>query len=88
MSQLNLLIELADYDAWAMRRILDSTTKLSDAQLDQKFEMGMGTLRMTMKHIVDADEICSSASSAAQKRGCGRKMTHLRLMRCASDGIQ
>ncbi len=40
---------------WANRPILDACAKLTDAQLDRPFEMGMNTLRATMTHILDGE---------------------------------
>jgi len=44
-----------DYSDWATRKLLDIAAKLSDAQLDRPFEMGMGTLRKTFSHLCDAE---------------------------------
>lgn len=43
------------YGDWAFSQVLDAAAELSDLQLDQVFEMGMGTLRKTLVHIRDAE---------------------------------
>lgn len=45
------------YSMWANDRIFDLCDGLSDAQLDLEQEMGFGSLRNTMHHIVAAEEI-------------------------------
>jgi uncharacterized damage-inducible protein DinB len=44
------------YADWGTRRMLDLVAKLTDTQLDQAFEMGLGTLRKTLSHLVIAEE--------------------------------
>jgi len=41
---------------WARVRVHAAAEPLSDAQLDQPFEMGVGTLRKTLSHIRDAEQ--------------------------------
>ncbi|MFQ5492141.1 MAG: DinB family protein, partial [Phycisphaerae bacterium] len=43
-----------EYDDWAMQRVLAVAEALDNAQLDQPFEMGVGSLRTTLTHIHDA----------------------------------
>ncbi|MEZ6241582.1 MAG: DinB family protein [Phycisphaerales bacterium] len=45
---------LLAHNHWATRNILDACTKLSDAELDKPFEMGVGSLRATMTHLLGA----------------------------------
>lgn len=45
------------YTDWANAKVLDLCAGLSDAQLDQPKEMGFGTLRATLFHILAADTI-------------------------------
>ncbi len=47
--------EFAGFGDWATRNVLTAAADLSDAQLDQKFEMGWGSLRMTLTHVYDAE---------------------------------
>ncbi|MFT5423304.1 MAG: putative damage-inducible protein DinB [Phycisphaerales bacterium] len=42
------------HDEWSMGLLFDECAKLTDEQLDQEFEMGPGTLRMTITHILAA----------------------------------
>ena len=49
MSLLDLLL---DHDHWATRRLLDVSGGLTDAQLDQEFDIGHRTLRATFGHMI------------------------------------
>lgn len=49
--------ELFDFDLWANRQVFACTDGLSDAPLDQPFEMGEGSLRKTIAHIYAAGRI-------------------------------
>ena len=49
MSLLDLLL---DHDHWATRRLLDVSGGLTDAQLDQEFDIGHRTLRATFEHMI------------------------------------
>lgn len=44
------------YGNWSMATLLELARPLSDAQLDQPFEMGVGSLRKTLQHICDAEQ--------------------------------
>ncbi len=44
------------YGSWAMNRVLEAASGLDDAALDKPFEMGMGSLRLTLSHVVDAEQ--------------------------------
>jgi uncharacterized damage-inducible protein DinB len=43
------------YSDWAQERMLRGAEALTDAQLDRKFEMGVGSLRQTLAHLRDAE---------------------------------
>jgi uncharacterized damage-inducible protein DinB len=43
------------YGDWGTQRLLTTAKDLSDVQLDQDFEIGLGTLRKTLLHIRDAE---------------------------------
>lgn len=43
------------YNDWANGQVLNAAGNLSDAQLDQEIEMGMGSLRKNLQHILDAE---------------------------------
>ena len=49
--QLATLSEFLKYSNWANSEILRHSEKLTDAQLDQPFDMGLGCLRRTLIHI-------------------------------------
>jgi len=45
---------LLKFDRWATDGLLDACSSLSEQQLDQEFEMGLGTLRKTLTHMLGA----------------------------------
>lgn len=45
---------LLQQDRWATGALLDACAPLTDDQLDREFEMGLGTLRKTITHILAA----------------------------------
>ena len=49
---MDLLDRLLGHNEWATARILELSRDLTDAQLDQPFDLGNGTLRETLDHIV------------------------------------
>ncbi len=49
---MDLLDRMLGYDAWAAGLALDVCRGLTDAQLDQPFDIGHGTLRETLAHVV------------------------------------
>lgn len=49
--ELKTLSEFLKYSIWANSEILRHCEKLTDAQLDQSFDMGLGCLRRTLIHI-------------------------------------
>ena len=52
-----LFLSLYAYNDWANEKIVRMCDGLTDAQLDQPKEMGMGTLRSTLFHILTADVV-------------------------------
>lgn len=60
--------DLYRHDEWANARILKRCEGLSDAQLDQPREMGFGTLRNTIFHILAAEEVWFERWSGAAWR--------------------
>ena len=52
-----LFSSLYAYNEWANQKIVQLCDGLTDAQLDQPKEMGMGTLRATLFHILTADVV-------------------------------
>lgn len=55
--ELKTLQSFLRYSDWANGEILRAASKLSDAQLDQPFDMGPGTLRKTLMHIHDGEAV-------------------------------
>lgn len=53
--QLATVARYQAYSDWATRKLLAIASKLSDAQFDRPFEMGLGTLRKTFVHLRDAE---------------------------------
>ncbi len=49
---MDLLDLLLDHDHWATRSLLDASGGLTDAQLDEDFDVGHRTLRATFGHII------------------------------------
>jgi uncharacterized damage-inducible protein DinB len=49
---MDLLDLLLDHDRWATRRLLNASGGLTDAQLDQPFDIGHRTLRETFGHMI------------------------------------
>jgi uncharacterized damage-inducible protein DinB len=54
--ELDTLTGYFHYSDWANEIVWKIAAGLSDTQLDQPFEMGLGTLRKTLAHIRDAEE--------------------------------
>jgi uncharacterized damage-inducible protein DinB len=49
---MDLLDLLLDHDHWATRRLLDACASVTEAQLDQPFDIGHRTLRATFGHMI------------------------------------
>jgi uncharacterized damage-inducible protein DinB len=49
---MDLLDRMLGYDHWATTRVLDYCAGLTDAQLDQPFDIGQRTLRETLHHMI------------------------------------
>jgi uncharacterized damage-inducible protein DinB len=49
---MDVLDRLLDHDRWATDQLLDLCRNLSDAQLDQDFDIGHRTLRETFDHLI------------------------------------
>jgi uncharacterized damage-inducible protein DinB len=54
---MDLLDRLLQHDAWTTGRVLDFVQALPDEQLDQKFDVGHGTIRETLRHMVGNIEV-------------------------------
>ncbi|HEX5138629.1 MAG TPA: DinB family protein [Planctomycetota bacterium] len=49
---MDLLDRLLGHDAWTTRQLLLRCGKLTDAELDRDFDLGLRTLRRTFRHII------------------------------------
>jgi uncharacterized damage-inducible protein DinB len=49
---MDLLDRLLDHDHWATTQLLDVSRNLTDAQLDQEFDIGHRTLHATFEHLI------------------------------------
>ncbi|HEX5497628.1 MAG TPA: DinB family protein, partial [Thermomicrobiales bacterium] len=49
---MDFLDRLLGHDRWTTARLLDLSHNLTDAQLDQPFDIGVGTLRETFEHMI------------------------------------
>jgi len=49
---MDLLDQLLDHDEWATTTLLEASIDLTDAQLDQPFDIGRQTLRATYGHMI------------------------------------
>jgi uncharacterized damage-inducible protein DinB len=49
---MDLLDRLLEHDRWATTQLLDLSRGLTDAQLDQEFDIGHRTLRDTFEHVI------------------------------------
>lgn len=49
---MDLLDRLLGFDHWATARLLELSRDLTDARLDQPFDVGLGTLRTTFEHMI------------------------------------
>lgn len=49
---MDLIDRLLEHDHWATARLLDLSRALTDAQLDESFDIGHRTLRATFEHMI------------------------------------
>jgi uncharacterized damage-inducible protein DinB len=49
---MDLMDRMLEHDRWATSLLLDRSHDLSDAQLDQPFDIGLGSLRATFGHMI------------------------------------
>jgi uncharacterized damage-inducible protein DinB len=57
---MDILDRLLEHDVWTSRRILLRCRDLTGAQLDQQFEVGLGSVRATWMHIIGNMETWTS----------------------------
>jgi len=53
---LEIITRYYEYNDWARERVLDAAEPLDDAALDRAVDMSLGSLRMTLLHIRDAEQ--------------------------------
>ena len=58
---MDLLDRLLGHDDWATTQLLDLSRSLTDAQLDQPFDIGHRTLRATFAHMIFNVEVWTAA---------------------------
>ncbi len=54
---MDLLDRLLKHDAWATSQLLLHCRELTEDQLNQQFDLGQGTLRATLAHLVENMEV-------------------------------
>src|SRR5437763_1645512 len=52
LETMDILDRMLDYDAWITRRMLGHCRQLTEAQLEQRFDIGWETVHATLAHIV------------------------------------
>lgn len=57
MIQLSTVRTLLEYSDWANDQVLTASGSLTDAQLDQPFDMGPGSLRRTLIHTYNGEYV-------------------------------
>jgi uncharacterized damage-inducible protein DinB len=65
---MDLLDRLLGHDAWTTRLLLRRCQELSNEQLDQRFNIGHGTVRRTLHHIVFNVEVWAGLMAGEQVR--------------------
>ncbi|MHC4107071.1 MAG: DinB family protein [Planctomycetota bacterium] len=58
MPRISTLRLLFAHNDWARDHVIEMASPLSDEQLDQPFEMGLGSLRGTLYHLWAAERLC------------------------------
>ncbi|MCA9292287.1 MAG: DinB family protein [Phycisphaerales bacterium] len=66
-----VLSRLLAHDAWTTRQLLLLAQPLTDAQLDQSFDLGLGTLRATFRHVIRNMEAWTDLMNGAPIRPDG-----------------
>jgi uncharacterized damage-inducible protein DinB len=57
----DILDRLLGHDQWTTARLLESSQELTEAQLDQPFDIGHRTLRATFDHMISAVDFWTTA---------------------------
>jgi uncharacterized damage-inducible protein DinB len=69
MERLDLLDRLLDHDVWSTLRVLEHAAGLDPAHLDRAFDIGHGTVRATLRHMLGNLETWSDLMEPAPVRG-------------------
>lgn len=65
---MDLLDRLLGHDAWTTGRLIEQSRGLTDAQLDQEFDLGWRTVRATLRHIIGNMEAWTDLMSGRPER--------------------
>lgn len=57
MIELGTIRRILEYSDWSNEQVLTAAARLGDAQLDQAFDMGPGSLRKTLIHIYNGEAV-------------------------------
>jgi len=55
--QLDMIRAMARYSDWANRQVIDAAGRIEDAKLDEPIEMGVGSLRRTLIHLLAGESV-------------------------------
>lgn len=53
---MDILDRLLAHNAWTTNKLIEQSRGLTDSQLDQKFDIGLKTVRATIDHIIESME--------------------------------
>jgi uncharacterized damage-inducible protein DinB len=53
---MDILERLLAHNSWTIGRLIEQSSDLTNAQLDQEFDIGLRTVRATIDHIIDCIE--------------------------------
>lgn len=74
---MDVLDRLLDHDQWATTQLLEVARGLTDAQLDQDFDIGHRTLRTTFEHMISNVEGWASAFTGQDPADAGTSVDDL-----------
>ncbi len=66
---MDILDRLLAHNAWTTARLIEQSRGLSNDQLDQKFDIGLRTVRATIDHIIENMEWWTDLMNGLQRRG-------------------
>lgn len=65
---MDLLDRFLGHNAWTTGRLIEQSRGLTDAQLDQEFDIGLRTVRATIDHIIESIEWWTDLMNGAPVR--------------------